>query len=306
MASSGAILINRTVALVLNNRAAGLLGAQKDDEALPDMLRAAGFDIVPIPPGTLPERLESAHASGADIVVIAGGDGTIACAAQHLSNAGAPLGIIPAGTMNLLAKDLFIPTGDPQEAVAILRNGTPRAIDTGDLNGHVFLCAAMFGAPARIGHHREEGRRRGNGIAGWLHFIRASLRSILRHRPLHLTMTMDDVPHTVQTSSLTVTVNPLNDATAAMFGRASLDAGTLCAYIVRHHSILDLLRLAFNMLRGHISTDRSITLLQGRTLRIETKSAALRVLLDGEEHLLRCPLRATIMPGSLRVIAPHQ
>jgi diacylglycerol kinase family enzyme len=58
------------------------------------------------------------------------------------------------------------------------------------------------------------------------------------------------------------------------------------------------------MLRGRIATDRSITLLQGKTVQIDTKSAALRVLLDGEEHLLRTPLRGAIMPGALCVIAP--
>jgi diacylglycerol kinase family enzyme len=296
----------RTVALVLNNKAAGLLDAQSDSETLADLLRAAEFDIVPIPPGALPYRLERARASGADLVAIAGGDGTIACAAQVLLSGGAPLGIIPAGTMNLLAKDLGIPAGDPQAAVGILRDGVPRAIDTGDMNGHVFLCAAMFGAPARIGHHREEGRRRGNGFAGWLYFVRASLRSIMRHRPLHLRITLDDFTHTVQTSSLTVTVNAVTDATSQMFGRTSLDGGILCVYIVRHRSILDLLRLAFNMLRGRIATDRSITLLQGKTVQIDTKSAALRVLLDGEEHLLRTPLRGAIMPGALSVIAPRR
>jgi diacylglycerol kinase family enzyme len=296
--------VRRTVALVINGKAGRLLAARGGPGSLTDLLRAAGFDIAPVPPGALPDRLEHAHATGADLVVIAGGDGTIACAAQILANGGGTLGIIPAGTMNLLAKDLGIPGGDSQAAVDVLRNGTPRTIDAGDLNGHVFLCAAMFGAPARMGHHREEGRHRGNKVAGWLYFARASLRSLMHDRPLRLSITVGGATHIVRTSSLTMTVNALNDATGAIFDRARLDGGMLCIYVVQHRSVLDLVRLAFNVLRGRIASDPSVTLLQGKTVRIETKSEALRVLIDGEEHLVRTPLRATIMPGALRVIAP--
>lgn len=64
---------------------------------------------------------------------MAGGDGTVACAARVLAGGAMPLGILPSGTMNLLARDLAIPIGDLAAAVVCLAEGMPRAIDVGEV-----------------------------------------------------------------------------------------------------------------------------------------------------------------------------
>ncbi len=294
----------RSIALVANTKAGGLLGRDAQAPTWHDALQRAGFDIVPIAEGALPDRLAQARACGADHIVVAGGDGTIACAAKILAGSGTELRIVPAGTMNLLARDLRIPAGDAPAAIAILRDGAPRDIDAAELNGEVFLCAAMLGTPAQLGHHREEARRRGNGLAGWLYFARAFLRAVRRHRALTLRVTVAGKTQILRTPSLTITVNALNDETGQIFARDRLDGGMLCVYAVRHRSAMDLLRLLFNTLRGRIASDPSVTVLRGPTVRIETSTAALRVLIDGEERLLHTPLQARIMPRALRVIAP--
>jgi diacylglycerol kinase family enzyme len=292
----------RTLALVLNDKAGALLAAGSGG-ALGDLAAAAGFELVPLASGTLPQRLAAARESGADVVAVAGGDGSVACAAETLVGTGIALGIIPCGTMNLLAKDLRIPIGDPGEALRRLGGGERRQIDVGVVGGQIFLCAVMMGTPARLGHHREEGRRRGNGFFGWLHFGRALVRALHRHRALRLTISIDGKFYRLRTPSLTITVNALDDSTAHLFGRTMLDGGEVFVYVVQHRSVLGLIRVLLSALRNRVGSDQSVRVLHGHHVRIGSANAALRVLVDGEEHLLATPLAITIKPRALAVIA---
>jgi len=292
-----------TIALVMNEKAGALLGQDGSAGMLTKNLAAAGFDIVSPPPGALPDRLRQAHDQGADLIVVAGGDGTVACAAAVLANTGAALGIIPAGTANLLARDLGIPPDDQSAAIRILTEGHRRDIDVGDIDGHVFLCALMLGSPARLGHHREMGRRRGNGIAAWLHFGRAFLRATVRHRALTFRVIVDGAHHRVRTPALTITVNALDDTSGRLFGRSHLDAGVLCLYAVRHRSLFAFLRLALRAASGRIADDPAVTILKGEHITIAGPTASLRVLIDGEEHLLPSPANIALIKKALNVMA---
>jgi diacylglycerol kinase family enzyme len=290
-------------ALVLNDRAGALLRNQSGGNELCASLQAAGFDIVPIAPGNLPDRLAQARDCGADLVVAGGGDGTVACAAQELAGSDQVLGILPAGTANLLAKDLGIPVGAPDEAIRIMQAGEVRAIDVGFIGEHAFLCAVMFGSPARLGHHRELGREHGNGVTGWLRLALAFLRAARRHRAHHYEINVDGVHHMLRTAALTVTVNALADHATRLFGRMCLDGGELCVYALRPRSVFALARLAANVLRGHVTEDAAITVLRGQELQISRRSGSLRVLVDGEERLLQSPVYITLMPRALKVMA---
>jgi diacylglycerol kinase family enzyme len=299
----------RTAALVLNEAAGAVLSGKGGGDTLQLQLDQRGLATTIIPPGGLADRIANARDSGAEIIVIAGGDGTVACAAQVLSGSRGTLGIIPLGTMNLLAKDLQIPVGDVAGAIDILAAGTAREIDVAEISGadgdrQIFLCAAMLGSPARLGRHREDGRRRGNGLAGWWHFARALARARSRHKPLPFTLKLDGVVHRLRTSSLTVTVNALDGEAGTVFGRSRLDGGELFVYVVRHRSMVELARVLFHALAGRFGSDPAVTVLHGRQIELDSPDAALRVLVDGEEHLLKVPLRARILGDRLRVMAP--
>lgn len=299
----------RNVALVLNEKAGALLGSDGGGGALRAQLDEKGLVSLDVPAGDLSDQLAHARGSGADIVLVAGGDGTVACAAQVLHGTGGTLGIIPLGTMNLLAKDLGIPIGDPAGAIDVVANGVARDIDVAEIraaggDGHIFLCAAMLGSPARLGHHREDGRRRGNGMAGWWHFARAVDRARRRHRALPFTVRVDGVGYRLRTASLTLTVNALNAGAGNMFGRARLDGRELFVYAVRHRSAMELVRVMLHMLRGEIAADPAVTVLHGREIELDSPDAALRVLVDGEEHLLKTPVHARVLDGCLKVMAP--
>ncbi len=298
---------NRRVALVLNGQAGGLLGHEQAADMLREKLAASGGEVVVIATdsGTLPERMRAAKESGVDCVAVAGGDGTIACAASVLAFSGVSLGLIPSGTMNLLAKDLRIEPGDVDGAIGILAHGEDRAIDVATVGGHAFLCASMLGTPARLSRHREAGRQRGNGLRAWAGFAWAALRALSRNRSMRVVLRTDERVMKVRTPSVTVTVNRLDDDTARLFGRSDLSGGVLGVYLVRRSSALrQVLLLARTVITGRLRRPE-IESFTTRNLLVESDDAAMHVLVDGELRLIRPPLRYEIKPGALRVIVPR-
>jgi diacylglycerol kinase family enzyme len=296
---------SRTFAVVLNQSAGALVGGPDVAEAI----RAASAEhgltpkFIPAEAGDLPARVTLARDSGAAAVVVVGGDGTVACAAQVLADTGTPLGILPSGTMNLLARDLAIPIGDLAAGVRVLAEGTPRAIDVGEVNGRVFLCGSMLGLPTRLAQYREAGR--GEPVLRlWVRFLGAALRIFFQYRPLALMVSVDGRTRHVRTSSLTVTVNALSDSTGRQFGRACLDGGILAVYIFNRLRLVDALRVGASAMLGRWRKDPVIDVLLGAEISVTGRRPALPVMNDGEVGLLKAPLHYRIRPRALLVIAP--
>ena len=301
----------RSMALVMNGSAGALLGQAAGAGSLEDLLRAeaARLEVIPEAAGTLPERMARALETGADCVVVAGGDGTIACAAQALAGSRTALGIIPCGTMNLLGQDLGLDPTDRQHAVRVLGEGIERAIDVGEVTGadgegHVFLCASMLGTPARLSRHREAGRERGNGVLAWGVFAFAAMRALRANRSTRLVLRYDGIVRRVRTPSLTIAVNRLDDESGRLFGRSRLEGGKLAIYVVRRSSVLGqvgmLLRMAW---RGNLRAPE-IEIITTEAVEIGSPRRALHVLVDGELRLLGPALKYAIRPKALRVLAP--
>jgi diacylglycerol kinase family enzyme len=209
----------RRFAVVLNSAAGALVGRADPEKTVAAAFAAQGLaaEFIPRDAGDLPTRVGLARDSGAEAVVAIGGDGTVACAAQVLVGSGVRLGLLPSGTMNLLAKDLGLPIGDLDAAVRVLAAGVARPVDVGEVDGHVFLCAAMMGLPTRLARHREAGRG-GAVLRLWSRFARAAIRALSHSRPMRLDLLVDGQARRVRTASLTVS--------ASSGGRGSMAAGS--------------------------------------------------------------------------------
>src|SRR5918995_1944192 len=96
-----------------------------------------------------PKKARTALKEGADLVIVWGGDGMVQRCVDALAGSGVPVGIIPAGTANLLASNLGIPREDLPEAVRVALHGRRRTLDLGVLNGEGFagLGGGGGGAP---------------------------------------------------------------------------------------------------------------------------------------------------------------
>ncbi len=96
-----------------------------------------------------------------EIPVVISGDGMIGAIGGALAGAETPLGIVPGGRGNDLARVLGIPT-DPEEAIEVVLAGESRQIDVGEVNGKPFLCIASVGFDSDANRIANESRLRGN------------------------------------------------------------------------------------------------------------------------------------------------
>jgi diacylglycerol kinase family enzyme len=296
----------------LNFKSGAFLDSPDASEALPQLLLDAGLEVELISPeaGTLPERIELACALAPDMLVVAGGDGTIACAAQRIAGTGIVLGILPFGTANVLARDLGIPIGNVAAAVATLRDGRVREIDAAEVNGQLYLCGSMLGLPARLARYREMGRGKGSMTRLWLRFARAAFRAFARYGAPRVVLTVDGRPLELHAGAIMVTPNLLDDRTGHRLGRDRLDDGRLGLYALKQVDLGAILRLLTRLvlrssrrdpdLHGESAREIVVTRMGRRAAR------TIRVMNDGEVSLMAPPLTYRIVPHAIRVIVPAE
>lgn len=140
----------------------------------------------------------AALARGVDLVVAAGGDGTVRSVAAALRGTGVPLGIVPAGTGNLFARNLDVPVGDLAAAVGVAFSGVDHAVDVvvadveredGTAEEHVSLVMSGVGIDAAmIAKTNPDLKKR----VGWLAYIDGGLRALSASAPFHLYHRLDD------------------------------------------------------------------------------------------------------------------
>ena len=296
-----------TAAVVLNGAAGALLAKPDAVAEIEGLFRAAGLepDIIAVDAGTLPERIKMALGRGADAVVVGGGDGTIACAAQVLAGTGVPLGVLPFGTMNLLAKDLLIPVEALEAALQIVAEGHVQEIDVAEVNGRVFLCASMLGLPVLVGRFREKQRGKASGVRLWSRLAMAVVRMMRHYVPHRFRVRADDVAEIWRAPSITITSNAVDQAGGRQLGRTQLDGGKLFVYVVSRMSVGHAVRLAVSWLRGQLRKEPTVRDFATSEITLSTRRRRVAVMNDGEIMLLRTPLRYAIRPRALRVFAPR-
>jgi diacylglycerol kinase family enzyme len=138
-------------ALILHNPAARNAPHPALLEAIASELRLAGFSgevVGSRAPGDLTRRAREATQDGFDRVVICGGDGSVRDAAEGLSGSPVPLGVVPLGTANVLAREMGLPIESPLRCAALAGRGSPRPIGLGRVNGSVFTFCASAGIDA--------------------------------------------------------------------------------------------------------------------------------------------------------------
>jgi YegS/Rv2252/BmrU family lipid kinase len=134
-------------------------------------------------------QARAAVADGADLVVVCGGDGTVTACAAGLAGSGTPMAVVPAGTGNLLARNLGLPL-ELRGALGVALAGVNRELDVGVANGRPFLVMAGLGFDARmLGSTSEPLKKR----LGWVAYAVAGLAH-LRDRPMRVTLRADGGP----------------------------------------------------------------------------------------------------------------
>lgn len=260
---------------------------------------ASGAGIVPL--------IEAAAASDAEAVVVGGGDGTVASAANLLMGTGKALGILPLGTLNLYAKDLATPL-DLAEASRAVAGGSVRAMDVGEVNGRVFLNHSVLGLYPRIVQDREETREslglRRWKVSKWPAMALAAARALRQYPMLSVTLVAEGQRRSFLTPALAVANNDYDDGYGSFLKRSKLDAGHLALYVAKHRSAWGMARLMAGLLLGRWQRDQELEAFRLESFTVATLRRRLRVANDGEVEPMTAPLRYRIRKGALRVLVP--
>ena len=246
-----------------------------------------------------PERVDVAElartavAAGADLLGVAGGDGTQALVAGVASQHELPFLCISAGTRNHFAMDLGLDRDDPSTCLDALTNGIERRIDLGRIGDRTFVNNASFGAYAEVVRspaYRDD--KRGTTLQ--------MLPDLLnRTGGEHVLSAHAGDTELVDPQALLVSNNAYEIRDIAGLGqRSRLDGGKLGVVSVT----VDNAAQAIGLVRR--GAGRGITALSADEIIVESPRPEIPVGIDGETVMMPTPVRCAIVPGALRVVLP--
>ena len=236
-----------------------------------------------------------------DALVAGGGDGTVNAVASALVGSDIPLGILPLGTLNHLAKDLKIPL-NLEDAVANLFDGRIERIDVGEVNGLFFLNNSSLGLYAQIVEQRERQQRLGSWK--WVAFVRAARSVLKRHPSMVLRLKIDGQSQLRKSSLVFVGNNQYETAGLYLGTRQALNTGQLSLYVAQTASRADILKVAIAAFFKQIDRTGKLEMMRAREIEVNLSRKQLRVATDGEVRMMSPPLHYSIRPGALGVIVP--
>ncbi|WP_036225944.1 diacylglycerol kinase family protein [Marmoricola sp. URHB0036] len=246
-----------------------------------------------------------AAVSGADLVLAIGGDGTIRAVCEELAGTGIPVGIVPAGTGNLLARNLDIPLY-LRSAVDVALNGQDRAIDMVEVSGDkmedaTFLVMAGMGFDAAIMEGVNEDIK---AKVGWLAYVWSALKSLM-FPAIRIDVSVDGGEFTRHRARTMVIGNVgFLQAGMPLIPDAAIDDGRLDVVLLYPRRFLSWLPLAIRVMTRSKRTDELIARMSGREVVVRANVDAPRQL-DGDLIAPGKEIRARCIHGRLLVRVPR-
>ncbi|MBD8868103.1 phosphatase PAP2 family protein [Nocardioides sp. MJB4] len=254
-------------------------------------------------PGT--GQAAAAAVAGADLVMVCGGDGTVREVCAELASTGIPVGIVPAGTGNLLARNLGIPLY-LRSAVDVTLNGQDRAIDMVRVSGDGladthFMVMAGLGFDAAIMEGVNEGIKE---KVGWLAYVLSALKSLM-FPAVGIEVSVDDEPFT-RHRARTVVVGNVGYLQAGMplLPDATIDDGLLDVVLIHPKRFLSWLPIVWRVLAKRSRTDSTLDRMTGRKVVIRASTDTPRQL-DGDSIGPGRELSMECIHGRLLVRVPR-
>jgi diacylglycerol kinase family enzyme len=283
----------RRAVLLINPNSGGGKAARFNllDEAI-----RRGVRVVPLTPGDdLASLAEQAVADGADVIGMAGGDGSQALVATMAMRHRVAFVCVPSGTRNHFALDLGLNRDDVVGALDAFTDGVERTVDLAQVNGHVFVNNASLGVYARV---VQAGAYRNAKAATWSRLLPEMLGPDAV--PMDLTFEGPGGVHHSGAPLVLVSNNPYRLDSRGSVGRPRLDTGRLGIVVAPTR------RPGADALAIHLEGRRVPGLIRWARPAFEVVSGGpVPVGLDGEALVLDPPLRFVSLPGALRVRLPR-
>lgn len=215
---------------------------------------------------------------GCDVVFVCGGDGTVMAAVTALAGTDTPLAILPAGTGNLLARNLDLPLNDEEASLRIGVSGRDMRIDVGVCEDRKFAVMAGLGFDAAIMRDAPEGLKK---AVGWPAYV-VSAGKHLRGRGIRVSITVDDgEPMHRRVRSVVVGNVGKLQAGIPLLPDARADDGYLDVVVIAPRNVLDWARVTGRVLRRAHVPDRKMERFRARRVLIEASRSEPRQL-DGD------------------------
>jgi diacylglycerol kinase family enzyme len=284
--------------LLMNLRSGG---GKAERFRLVDLCRQRNIEPIVLRPGDdLRQLAEDAVARGADVLGMAGGDGSQALVASVASEHGIPFVVVPAGTRNHFALDLGLDRDDVPGALDAYEDGVDTVVDLAEVNGRVFVNNASMGVYAKIVQSADYRDAKVQTVAAMLPDLLGPAAT-----PLDLRYTLPSGQEAFAPQLLLVSNNPYQMAQLRGGGtRERIDLGVLGVVSVRVETAADVEKLAALELAGNARRFASWN--DWTASEFEVRSAGpVDIGVDGEALTLQPPLHFVIRPGALRVRLPR-
>src|SRR5688572_24970113 len=255
-------------------------------------------------PSQVISAAQQAARSSVDLVIAAGGDGTINAVASELVGTGKRLGLLPLGTFNYFAREMGVPT-DLELAFRTCFEGEARSVTVGEVNGQMFLNNASIGLYPVILAVREQTYRRWGRtrfLAYW-----SMLTALLRLRlNMKLTITSDGKRRSISTPLLFVARNATQLEEFRVPGVRCVSEDGFSVYALRSIGKLELLRVAWHSPAGKLEPQYDFDMVCTSAMRVESRRMLRTVAYDGERVKMLAPIEFRVRQNALSILVPKK
>ncbi|MDN5513346.1 diacylglycerol kinase family protein [Acinetobacter sp.] len=298
---------------IIYNEKSGFHAANKDEiyEQLMTNLTTYGYEIQTFEISaeadfnSLMDKIISRHQQAEEIgiVVAAGGDGTLNTVATKLMTTEIPIGILPLGTFNYVARLLHIPL-DLLKAAEVIAQGRVREVHVAQINDHIYLNNASLGLYPLFIQRRELYNRHFGRFT--LHAYTSALDVLIRDRKeLKLEIEIDGKKYPLKTPLIFFGNNQLQLAEMNLRLAKCAELGKVVGVVVAKSDKRTLFKILWQLIRGNLDHAPDVYSFSADNVQIHSKAKKLTLALDGEIVEMQPPLHISVRKHALKIMVPH-
>lgn len=292
--------MNQKRALLIINPISGTSKKEGLDRRVTHRLAEKGIAVTTVwteRAGHATELARDGAAQGYDIVIAAGGDGTINETAVGLLETGVTMGIIPCGSGNGLARHLNIPV-DIRGALDVIVAGRSEVCDSGSVNGRPFFCTFGMGFDAEVSHKFAS-----SGSRGFITYVRSTVSTLMHYKPQRYEITANGRTITETAFTLAVCNASQYGNNAYIAPKARITDGLLDVTLFHSGNKLRTSLVSLDLMAGSIDKNMLIDTYRVDEVVICRESEG-PAHIDGEPLILPAKLHVKCHPASLRILTP--
>jgi YegS/Rv2252/BmrU family lipid kinase len=246
----------------------------------------------------------AARAEGYDLLVVAGGDGTIreACDGLMRSRSQIPLAQVPIGTANITARALSIPTLDTRKALDLIMTGKVQDFDVGYLPNHdrYFTFVAGAGYDAHLIHDTTRELKK---ALGFFAYVATGVKHFFKIRPVRVTLEVDDEVHDIKAHTvMAINIGSIANIQWSIGPNVDPHDGKLNIIVLSSRNLMGSLIVLFKIITRQYHGFSALKHMQGQRIRVSA-DPPLPIQIDGEA-LGTTPFLVEVIPKALQFLVP--